>query len=66
MPQIEQHARDVDVDRANFPAHAAQRAGVGQGRGLFQPGEQRGDDGANRAGIDPAVGVAAGYLVDRA
>ena len=63
-PQVEQHPWDVDVHRAYFLAHATQGTGEGQQRGVLRPDQQRGDYGAYWPRIDPAVGVAAGHLID--
>ena len=55
--------------RAHLEAGAAQRGGVGQRVDLLvrrRRPQQRVEDRADRAGVDRAVGVAAGALVDRA
>ena len=65
---VDEHRRDVDADRADLEAGAAERRGVRQGRGLLvgDAVEERVEDRADRAGVDRAVGVAADPLVDRA
>ncbi len=68
-PQVDQHGRDVDLDRAHLVAGAAQRRGVRQRVGLrvlTDAVHQRVQDRADRAGVDRAVGVPADPLVDRA
>ena len=68
-PQLDQHGRDVDADRAGLEAGAAQGGGVGQAVDLLaraRSAQQRVEDRADRAGVDRAVGVTAGALVDRA
>jgi hypothetical protein len=64
--QFEQHLRDVDFDRADFVAGAAERGGVGQRLRVLHLHQLRREDGADGAGIDRAVGVAAGLAVDGA
>ena len=66
LAQVEQHTGDVDLHGASVAAGAAQGRGVGQVFGLGQAHEFRGYDGADGAGIDPSVGVAAHALVDGA
>ncbi len=67
--QVDEHRGDVDEHRADLEAGTAERGGVGQrvdllvGAGTAQ---QRVEDRADRAGVDRAVGVTAGALVDRA
>ncbi len=55
-----------DADRASLPAGAAEARGVGQVLRVLLSLEERGYDGAYRAGVGRAVGVAAGLAVDRA
>ena len=64
--QVDQHSRDVDLHRADVVAGAAQRGRIRQRRVVLDPGELRRQHRADRAGVDRAVGVAAGPLVDRA
>ena len=57
----------VDVDRAAFEAGAAERAEFEHVLGGVEVGlEQRGQGGADGAGVDGAVGVAADFAVDGA
>ena len=64
--QVDEHGRDVDLDRADLVAGAAQRGRPRQRRRLVEPLELRREDRADRARVDRLVGVAAGARVDRA
>ena len=64
--EVDQDLGDVDLDRADLVAGAAERGGVGERAGVLDPDELRRQDRADRAGVDRVVGVAAGPLVDRA
>ena len=55
--QVDEHARDVDLDRARLVAGAAQRRRPRQRRRLPQPAQLRRQDRADRAGIDRLVGL---------
>ena len=63
--QVDQHFRDIDLDRANIITGPTERRGVGQRTSRFDPNQLRREDRANRAGVDRVVSVAAGALVDR-
>src|SRR5690606_22015603 len=63
-PQGEQHARDVDADRADLAARTAEAAGVRQIAVRLLPPERWRQHGTDRTGIHAAVGVAADLLVD--
>src|SRR5664279_2656502 len=65
-PEHKQHVGDVDIDRAGLFARAAETAGKGQRRGVFDAIEERRDDRADGSGIDPAIAVTADILIDRA
>ena len=58
--------RDVDLDRADLVAGAAQRRRPRQRRRVLEPAQLRRQDRADRPGIDRLVGVPAGARVDRA
>ena len=67
--RCDQHARDVDGDRAHVPTGPAERRGVGKrvDLGVLTDTPQEGvEDGADRAGVDRPVGMATDPLVDRA
>ena len=66
--QVHQDVRDVDLHRAGVVAGAAQGRGVGQGVVLLRrdPGQQRGQDRADRSRVGGSVGVPAGAFVDGA
>ena len=65
--QAQQHPRDVDADRADFLARAAQAARRAAVRGTRRmPASSGGEHRADRPGVDAAVGVAADLLVDGA
>ena len=64
--QVQQHLRDVDLDRADLVARAAEARGVRQRGGVLDPDELRREDRADRARVHRAVGVTAGARVDRA
>ena len=64
--QVQQHARDVDLDRADLVAGAAEARRIRQRLRVLDPAQLRREDRADRAGIDGAVRVAAGARVDRA
>ena len=58
--QAQQQVGDSDADGADLLAGAAERAGLGELVGVGEVGlEQRGEHGADRAGVDAAVGVSA-------
>lgn len=65
-PQVGQHLGDVDLDGAGVVAGPAQGGGERQRSGVLHADELRGEDGADRSGVDGAVGVAAGALEDGA
>ena len=63
--QAQQHIGDGDPHWADLLAGPAERAGLGQHMLVGQVGlEQRGQDRADRAGVDPAIGVAADRLIN--
>ena len=70
--QVDEHLGDVDPDRADVEAGAAQRRRERQRRGLLvdrmlrDAAQLRRQDRADRARIDRPVGLAAGPLVDGA
>src|SRR2546421_612378 len=55
--QVQQYLGNVDLDRADLVAGPTQGRSVGQGRGPLDAQQLRGEDGADRTGIDRAVGV---------
>src|SRR5262249_40639397 len=62
---MQQHIRDVYLDRAHFAAGAAQRRGERQMGRFVGSDELRSDYRANWTGIYPAISVAAYLLIDR-
>ena len=64
--QVDQERGDVDLHRAGVVTGTAQRRRVRQGRVVLDPGQLRRQHRADRAGVDRAVGMAAGALIDRA
>ena len=64
--QVHEHRGDVDLDRADLVAGAAQRGRPRQRRRGAQPLQLRREDRADRAGVGRLVRVPAGALVDRA
>src|ERR1700733_4285711 len=64
--QFDEHFRNVDLDRADFVAGSAERRRVRQGLGVLHLHELRGQDCADWAAVDRAVGVATGLPVNRA
>src|ERR1043166_1171184 len=65
-PVMQQVMMQLDLDRTNVGARAAQRAGVRQGRPLGCVAKMRRDDRADRTLIGRAVGVTADILEHRA
>src|SRR5271155_1415610 len=68
---MNQDFRDVDLDRTDLIAGPAQGRSVGQGIAVLEPSifqlmKLRGQDRADRSGVNRSVGVAAGLAVDRA
>src|SRR5690606_33106497 len=66
LAQAAQERRDRDLHRADFATSAAQRRGAGVVRYLVQADHVRGDDLADGAWVDLAVGVTANAGVHRA
>ncbi len=66
MAEVDELMGDVDFHRADFAARPAERRGEGERAGLLQAHQVRREDGADGAGIDPAVGPAADAAIDRA
>ena len=64
--EMDQDFGDVDFYRADFVTRAAKRRGIGQGLGVLHGLQLRGQDCADGSGVDRAVGVAAGLLVNGA
>ena len=64
--QVHEHGRDVDLDRADLVAGAAQRRRPWQRRRVLEPAQLRRQDRADRARIDRLVRVPADARVHRA
>src|SRR5688572_19616101 len=63
---VDQVLGDVDLDGAGFVAGAAEAGGLGEVLEVAEALEERGDQRADGAGVDVAVGVAANLAVDGA
>src|SRR5271168_4726175 len=68
---MNQDFRDVDLDRTDLIAGPAQGRSVGQRIAVLEPSifqlmKLRGQDRADRSGVNRSIGVAAGLAVDRA
>ena len=66
VAQVQQHSRNVDFDGADLAAGPAEAGSLGQILGLAQADQGGGNDGADGAGIDPTVSMAANFAVNRA
>src|SRR5207237_367078 len=66
LAQADQHVRDINPHRTGRLTGAAQGRGVRQVRILADTVVERGQDAADRAGIDAAVRVTADTAIDRA
>ena len=64
--EMDQNFRDIDLDRAYFIASAAEAGCVGKRLAALHHGELRRQDGADWAGIDRSIGVAARLPIDGA
>jgi hypothetical protein len=66
IAQVDEHLGNIDLDRADLVARAAERGGEGQALRVMHLLKLRREDGADGAGVDGAVGVAAGLAIDGA
>src|SRR6266566_5728862 len=64
--QVQQHLRNVDLDRANFVAGPAQGGSVGQAFGSLYTHQLWCENSTDRAGVDRAIGMTARAGIDRA
>ena len=66
LAPVPHQARQRDLHRAHLLAAPAEGRGVGQVAGIAHADQRRGEHRADRARIDPAVGMAADRRIDRA
>src|SRR5436853_5666686 len=62
---MQQHVRNVDLDRAHLATRAAQRRSERKIFRSFASNQLRGQKGSDRSGIDPSIGMAADLLINR-
>lgn len=66
MSEVQQHAGNVDVDRADLTARTTEAGSAGELRSGMHPRDQRREDRSDGTGIHTSVGVTTDLSIDGA